>query len=124
MGNRFDFITLSLPPPSRLEQRGRQGRGAAVSQSFQNLVNQTYLDLVHRLHLCTSGSSSSPFQPVHCGIFPRDRDSFRILLKCFTSCHLDASSSSPATTGIHVIGKAEEAKTIRVHPQDETKTID
>ena len=63
-------------------------------------LNNAYLDLVPPVHLCTSGHSLSPCQPVHCGIFnllPRDPDSFQICWNVFRqsssgvlffACHL------------------------------------
>jgi len=42
------------------------------------------LDLVPPVHLCTSGSSLSPFQPVLCRVFnflPCDPNPFQVLLK-------------------------------------------
>ena len=59
-----------------------------------------YLDLVPPVHLCTPGSSLSPFQPVRCCVFnflPCDANPFQVLLKCPTPCHPWASSSSCAT---------------------------
>jgi len=58
------------------------------------------LDLVPPVHLCTSGSSLSPFQPVLCRVFnflPCDPNPFQVLVKCPTPCHPWASSSSCAT---------------------------
>ena len=60
----------------------------------------TYLDLVPPVHLCTSGSSLSPFKPVLCCVFnflPCDPNLFQVLLKCPTPYHPWASSSSCAT---------------------------
>jgi len=64
------------------------------------LMSNLDLDLVPPVHLCTSGSSLSPFQPVLCCVFnflPCDPNPFQVLLKCPTPCHPWASSSSCAT---------------------------
>jgi len=71
--------------------------------SYNRLNNGLDLDfvLVPPVHLCSSSSSLSPFQPVLCCVFnflPCDPNPFQVLLKCPTTpCHPWASSSSCAT---------------------------